>query len=113
MEENKAIWIIGFDDKKKNYITWASKLKSAATLRGYSMILVEKEPKIPKHNKILKDTDTDREKEKLRKANEKTYYELILACQGPIAFNIVRKLYYRRSTYRERLPSMEQIERKI
>ena len=60
-------------------------------LRGYSTILVEKDPKIPKHNKILKDTDTDREKEKLRNANEKAYCKLILACQGPIAFNIVRK----------------------
>jgi len=90
-EENKAIRIIGFDDKKKNYRTWATKFRSVATFRGYSTILVEKDPKIPKHDKILKDTDTDREKEKLRKANEKAYCELILACQGPIAFNIVRK----------------------
>ena len=41
-EENKAIQIIGFDDKKKNYRTWATKFKLAATLRGYSIILVEK-----------------------------------------------------------------------
>ena len=52
MEENKAILIIGFDDKKKNYRTWATKFNSAATLRGYSMMLVEKDPKIPKHDKI-------------------------------------------------------------
>ena len=55
------------------------------------MILVEKDLKIPKHDKVLKDTDKDKEKEKLYKANEKAYCELILACQGPIAFNIVRK----------------------
>ena len=58
--------------------------RSAATLRGYSTILI-------KYNKILKDTDRDREKEKLCKAHEKAYWELILACQGPIAFKIVRK----------------------
>ena len=55
------------------------------------MILVEKDPKIPKHYKVLKDTETDREKEKLHKANEKAYCKLILSCQGPIVFNIVRK----------------------
>ena len=70
-EENKAIQIIGFDDKKKNYRTWATKFKSAAKVRGYSMILVEKDSKIPKHDKILKDTDTDREKEKLFKQTKK------------------------------------------
>ena len=55
------------------------------------MILVEKDPKIPKHDKIQKDTKTDREKEKLHKANEKAYCKLILLCQGLIAFNIARK----------------------
>ena len=55
------------------------------------MILVEKDPKIPKNNKILKDTEADKEKEKLLKANKKSYCELMLSCQGPIAFNIVRK----------------------
>ena len=44
------------------------------------MILVEMDPKIQKHDKILKDTVTDREKEKLPKANEKAYCKLILAC---------------------------------
>ena len=89
-KENKEIRIIGFD-KKKNFTTLATKFRSAATLRGYSMILLEKDSKIPKHDKVLKDTETDREKEKLRKANEKAYCELILSCQGPIAFNIIRK----------------------
>ena len=55
------------------------------------MILVEKDQKIPKHNKVLKDTEADKEKEKLRKANKKACCELILACQGLIAFNIVRE----------------------
>ena len=90
-EENKAIRIIGFDDKMKNYRTCATKFRSAAMLRGYSMVLVEKDHKIPKYNKILKDTETDREKKKLRKANEKAYCKLILLCQWPILFNIIRK----------------------
>ena len=89
-EENQAIWVIGFDNEKK-YRMWAIKFRSGATLRGYSMILVEKDPKIPKHNKVLKDTEADKEKEKPCKANEKAYCELILACQGQIAFYIVKK----------------------
>ena len=88
-EENKAIRILGFDDKNKNYRTWATKFRSAAMLGGYSMILVEKDPKIPKHDKVLKDTETNREKEKLCKANKKPYCKSILSCQGLIAFNIV------------------------
>ena len=47
-EENKAILVVGFDNNKKNYRTRATKFRSVATLRGYSMILVEKDPKIPK-----------------------------------------------------------------
>ena len=70
---------------------WATKFRSAATLRGYSMILVEIDPKIPKHNKVLKDTESDKEKEKLRKVNKKAYSELILLCQGVMTFDIVRK----------------------
>ena len=69
-EENKAIWVVGFDNKKRNYRTWATKFRSAATLRGYSTMIVEKDPKIPIHDKVLKDTEADKEKEKLRKANE-------------------------------------------
>ena len=77
--------------KRKNYRMWATKFRSAATLRGSSMILVEKDPNIPKCDKVLKDTEADKEKEKSRKANKKAYCGLILLCQGPIAFNIVRK----------------------
>ena len=90
-EDNKAIRVIGFDNIKKNYRTWATKFRSAATLRVYSIILVEKDPKIPKHDKILRDTEADKEKEKLRKANKKVYCALTFSCQRPIAFNIVRK----------------------
>ena len=89
--ENKPIDVIGFDNKKRNYRTWATKSRSAATLRGYSMILVEKDPKIPKHYKILKYTEADKEKEKLCGPNKKAYCELLLACHGPITFNIARK----------------------
>ena len=39
----------------------------------------------------MRDTEADKEKEKLCKMNKKIYCELILACQGPIAFNVVRK----------------------
>ena len=63
-----------------------------ASLRGYSIVLTDKDPKLPKKNdKVLKDTEADKEKEKLRKANKKAYCELLLLCQGLIAFNIVRK----------------------
>ena len=70
---------------------WATKFRSAAILEGYSIVSTEKDPKIPKHDKVLKDTEADKEKEKPHKGNKKAYCELILACQGPIAFNIVRK----------------------
>ena len=59
---------------------WTTKFRSAPTLSGYSMMLVEKDPKIPKHDKVLKDTEADKEKEKLRKANKKAYCELIFLC---------------------------------
>ena len=88
-EESKAIRIISFDDKKKNYRTWAKKFKTAATLRGYNIVLTEADPKVPRQSKVLK--DTDKELLRLRKANDKAYCELILACHGDISFGIVEK----------------------
>ena len=88
-EDSKAIRVISFDDKKKNYRTWAKKFKAAATLQGYSSVLTEANPKVPKHNKVLK--DTDKELLKLLKANDKAYCELILAYHGDILFGIVEK----------------------
>ena len=44
-DENKAIRIISCDDKKKNYKTWAKKFLSATIIRGYNIVLIEKDPK--------------------------------------------------------------------
>ena len=41
---------------------------SAATLRGYSIVLTKADPKVPKQSKALKDTDKDLLK--LCKANQ-------------------------------------------
>ena len=88
-EESKAIWVINFDDKKRNYQTWAKNL-SVAMLRGYNIVLTETDPKLPKQRKVLKDTDKDLLK--LHKADQKTNCKLILACHRDIAFGIVEKL---------------------
>ena len=47
-EERKVIRVIGFDDKKKNYRTWAKKILAAATLRGYNSVLTAEDPKVSK-----------------------------------------------------------------
>ena len=46
-DENKAIRVISFDDKKRSYKTWAKKFLSVATLRGYNIVFTEKDPKVP------------------------------------------------------------------
>ena len=51
--ENKAIQVICFDGKKKNYKTWAKKFLLAKTLRGYNIVLTEKDPKVPKQELVL------------------------------------------------------------
>ena len=33
---------------------WATKFRSAATLRGYHIVLTDKDPKIPQHDKGTK-----------------------------------------------------------
>ena len=88
-EDSKAIRVISFDDKKNNYRTWAKKFKAVATLRGYNIVLTEADPKVSRQSKVLK--DTDKELLKLRKANDKAYCKLILACHGDISFGIVEK----------------------
>ena len=62
---------------------------SVVTLRGYNIVLTQNNPKLPRQSKILKDTDKDLLKQ--RKASQKTYCELILACHGDIAFELVEK----------------------
>ena len=88
-DKSKAIQVIAFDDKKKNYRAWSKKFLAAAKLRGYGSLLTADDPKVPKQSKTLKETDKDLIK--LRKANEKAYCELILACHGDISFGIVEK----------------------
>ena len=90
-DKNKAIRVISFDDKRKKYKTWAKKFLSAATLRGYNIVLTKKDPKVPKQDLVLKDTEANKRKLKLRKANQRVYCELMLACQGTISFTIVEK----------------------
>ena len=90
--ENKAIRVISFDDKKKNYKTWAKKFLSAATLRGYNIVLTEKDPEVPKQDLVLKDTEADKRKLKLHKANQRAYCELMLVREGTISCAIVEKL---------------------
>ena len=60
---------------------------SATTVRGYREILTGKKTKIPKHSKIL--TDSDKEEMRLRKANNRAYCNLVLTCQGDIDFDLV------------------------
>ena len=62
---------------------------AAATLRGYNSVLTAEDPKVPKQTKVLK--ETDKELLKLRKANDKAYCELFLACHGDMSFGIVEK----------------------
>ena len=66
-DENKAIRVISFDDKTKNYKIWAKKFLLAATLRGYNIVLTKKDPKVPKHDLVPKDTEAEKRKLKLRK----------------------------------------------
>ena len=88
-EESKAIRVISFEDKKKNYQTWAKKFMSASMLRGYNIVLTDTDPKVLKQSKVLKATDKD--SLKLYKANQKAYRKLILACHGDIAFRLIEK----------------------
>ena len=94
-DENNAIRVISFDDKNKSYKTWAKKFLSAAILRGCNIVLTKKGPKVPKHDLILKDTEVDKRKLKLRKADQRAYCELMLACQQTIRFCHTRKIGHR------------------
>ena len=58
--KQSRLWVLMI---KKNYIMLATKFRLAAILRGYIIKLVENDPKIPKHNKVVKDTMADKEKE--------------------------------------------------
>ena len=85
MDDTKAIRVIAFEDSEDDYRFWSKHFQSAATVRAYREILTDKKIKVPKHTKIL--TDTDKEGMRLRKANKCAYYDLVLACKGDIGFD--------------------------
>ena len=59
---------------------------------------------MPKHDLVLKDTEADKRKLKLRRANQRAYCELMLACQG-ISFALIKngKSLTRNSTHKHLL----------
>ena len=51
LEESKAILVISFDNKNKNYQTWAKKTMSAAMLWGITSYLWKPTQKYPRKAK--------------------------------------------------------------
>ena len=90
MSENlKAIRIIQFDDKKSSFRRWSKKFLAVAKRRGYKKVLLGTEP-VPSSMDVLDETDPAQKVLLVaREANEIAYNDLILACDGDIAFSIV------------------------
>ena len=88
-EESKAIRVISFNDKKKNCQKRAKFFLSAALMKGYNIVVMEADPKVSKQNEVRKETDKDLLN--LRKANQKTYCDFILAYHKGKEFRIVEK----------------------
>ena len=88
-ESLKAIRIIQFDDKKSSFRRWSKKFLAVANRRGYKKILLGTE-QVPNSTDVLDESDP-LQKELLlaREANELAYNDLILACDGDVAFSIV------------------------
>ena len=88
-EDFKSIRILPFDDKVKDFRKWHLKFKAAAELKGYADVLVGKET-VPIDSEDLDiSTDEGKEKMKARKANQRAYTDLILACHGDLSFKVV------------------------
>ena len=85
------------------------KVYVSSYVKGYNIALPLADPKVPRQSKVLKDTDKDLLK--LRKANQKAYYELILAFHGDIAFGIVEKSVMKDLPYSEANLAWNSLER--
>ena len=81
MDNTKAI------QSEDDYRVWSKCFLSVATVRGYREILTGKKIKIPKHTKLL--TDTNKKEMRLRKANNRAYCDLVISCQGDIGLDLV------------------------
>ena len=88
-DDLKAIRILPFDDKVKDFRKWHLKFKAVAELKGYADVLVGKET-VPNESEVIDiSTDDGKAKQKARKANQRAYTDLILACHGDLSFKIV------------------------
>ena len=76
-DDFKAIRILPFYDKVKEFRKLQLKFKATAELKGYADVLVGKDV-VPKESEILDENTTDgKEKIKIRKANKRAYTDLI------------------------------------
>ena len=88
-DEDRAIRIIPFLGKKKDWSIWSGKFRANATAKGYLKVLEGKET-IPDESEILDANNTaDKVKIKIRKANENAYNALIQSMTTPTVFQKV------------------------
>lgn len=90
LNEEKAIRILTFDGQDKNWNMWSKKFLARASYQGYKEVLVSDSIVVPSASEILSDAkDSDKQKLKLRVANQKAYDALILAMSDETCFNLV------------------------
>jgi hypothetical protein len=86
---DKTIKNIPFSGKKANYEMWSKRFLSYAQLKKVKKVLLKVE-KPPKHDAVLDPNVTaDKEKIRIRTANEITYNLLMLAMQDDVSFEAV------------------------
>ena len=93
--EDKPIRVISFSGKQSDWAVWETKFLAKANRRGFKKVLLGKEIP-PSESEILDASkDSDKEKVRMRKANENAYEELLLSIDGnqktgKTAFNLVK-----------------------
>ena len=88
-ESLKAIRIIQFDDQKSSFRRWSKKFLVVAKRRGYKNVLLGAVT-VPRSMDVLDESvPGDKSLLMAREANDLAYNDLILACDGDVAFGIV------------------------
>ena len=85
VDDDKAFKAIQFSGKKEDYMMWSAKFLSYAQVKGFKKVILGTEVP-PKYDE---DVDKDKEKQRIRKANDLAYSMLHIAVKDDVSFGAV------------------------
>lgn len=84
-----TVKVISFSGEKSDWRMWSKRFTALATAKGYKDVLLGLETVPSESTTINTSTDNEKQLQRAKKANEKAYADLLLACTDPSSFRVI------------------------